>query len=188
VVAHPGTSAAGVYPAILGRAFDALHSHVREAHIAPLYARGTMNVIHGSHGVTRLLVALMGLPAAGTEKAVTLRVTQEVGRDGCLRMHWIREFGTSSLITKQSAQGRLLVERNGLGTVVYALHEQGGSLVYEQQSMRFLNLPLWAGLTPSVSAIASPAADGWDVDVLVRWRGHLICGYAGRMSLVRDEA
>ena len=188
MVAQPGTSAAGVYPAILGRAFDALHPHVREAHIAPLSARGTMNVVHGSHGLTRLLVALMGLPAAGTGKAVTLRVTEDVGPDGRRRMLWIRQFGTSSLITRQSAQGSLLVERSGPGTIVYALHEQQGSLVYEQRSMRFLNLPLWAGVTPAVSASASPAADGWDVDVVVRWRGHLICAYAGRMALVRDEA
>jgi len=90
VVAHTGTSSTGVYPTVLGRAFDALHPHVREAHVAPLHARGAMNVEHGSHRMTRLLVGLMGV----------------------------------------------LVERRGPGTIVYALREQGGSLLYEQKGMQ----------------------------------------------------
>jgi len=147
-----------------------------------------MNIVHGSHGMTRLIVGLMGLPAAGSEKPVTLRVTEEAGRGGPRQMLWIREFGASSLITRQSARRGRLVERSGPGTIVYTLHEKDGALVYEQESMRFLHVPLWAGLTPVVSARASPAAAGWDVDVVVQWRGHLMCRYAGRMSAVRGAA
>jgi hypothetical protein len=188
VVVTTGTPAAGVYRTVLGSAFDALHPHVRQAHLAPLHAEGEMDVVHGSHRLTRLFVGLMHLPAVGSAKPVTLRVTEEVDRAGRMEMLWIREFGASRLVTRQSARRGLLMERHGAGSLTYSLRAQDGSLVYEQKSMRVFNVRLWPGMTPIVSARASAAANGWDVEVVVRWRGHLICRYAGRMCLVRNTA
>ena len=51
------------YQALLGDAFNTLHPNVRRAHEAPLSAEGTFDVVHGTHRVTRILVALMKLPA-----------------------------------------------------------------------------------------------------------------------------
>lgn len=126
----------------------------------------------------------MNLPAAGSALPVALQVSSTVNGAGREVMDWSRQFGTSRLRTRQSAWRGLLLERSGAGSITYALSEEHGSLVYAQRSMRILNLPIWSGFTPVVHALASPAAAGWQVDVTVHWRGHLICRYTGGMSFV----
>jgi hypothetical protein len=187
VVVTVGQPARGVYPTLLGRAFDTLHPNVREAHLAPLYAEGTMDVVHGTHRLARFFVGLMHLPAPGPAKPVTLRVTEAI--DGAAGvMHWNRVFGKSRLRTCQSAWRGLLLERSGPGSITYRLRVDDGALVYEQTSMRVLNLPISSGMTPNVRARASGASTGWHVDVIVEWRGYLVCRYTGRMAAVRGTS
>jgi len=36
-----------------------------------------------------------------------------------------------------------------------------------------------AAIAPRVAASVNPTADGWRVDVIVTWRGALVCRYGG---------
>lgn len=186
MIAGRGASA-NVYDELLGPAFAALHPHVRDAHRSPLDAKGTIDVVHGSHWLTRLLVGLFSLPAAGSAQPTVVRVADEVSAAGHRQMRWSRLIGHSELQTRQSARRGLLVEQNGRGAVEFALREEQGALVYDQRSMRLLQIPLWSPLSPRIHARVSPAAVGWHVDVRVEWRGHLICRYAGSMSRVETR-
>jgi len=42
-------------------------------------------------------------------------------------------------------------------------------------------VPLPSRLAPRVRGRVSPIPDGWCVEVVVEWRGHLICRYGGPM-------
>ena len=171
------------YHAILGEAFDTLHPNVRRAHEAPLSAEGTFDVVHGTHGVTRILVALMKLPAAGSCLPVALSVVFGPARTktGPLTLRWERRIGRTPLSTLQHAHRGFLVEENGLGSVVFSLRAENGCLLYERAALHFLFLRVPPVLSPRVWARVSPDPEGWQVDVRVEWHGHLICHYGGRM-------
>ena len=176
------------YRTVLGAAFDALHPHVQEAHTAPIRATGTMDVVHGVHRFTRLFAAVFRLPAAGRSQIVTLDVTEEARAAGRFEMRWNRVIGKWTLRSKQTARRGLLIEQHWPARIAFALREDAGSLVYEQRSIRVMQVPLWSGAAPQVRAEASPAARGWRVVVEVSWRGHLICRYAGEMTRVEAAA
>jgi hypothetical protein len=171
------------YHALLGKAFDTLHPHVRRAHEAPLSAEGTFDVVHGTHRVTRMLVALMKLPAAGRGVRVALSVAVGPARTNGrpLTLLWERRIGKTSLVTHQHAHRGLLVEENGLGRMVFSLRAANGCLFYEHAALRILFVRVPPVLSPRVSARISPDQQGWHVDVRVEWQGHLICAYGGRM-------
>jgi hypothetical protein len=172
------------YRAILGEAFDTLHPNVRRAHEAPLSAAGTFDVIHGTHRVTRILVALMKLPAAGSRVPVTLSVVFGPARTnaGPFTLKWERRIGHTSLSTYQHARRGFLVEEQGPGRMVFSLRATNGCLLYEHAALRFLCLRVPPVLSPRVRARVSPDPEGWHVDVRVEWHGHLICRYGGRMQ------
>ena len=171
------------YHALLGEAFDTLHPNVRRAHEAPLNAEGTFDVVHGTHRVTRMLVALMKLPAAGSRVPVALRVVVGPARTdaGPLTLRWERRIGRTSLSTHQHAHRGCLVEENGAGRMVFSLRAANGCLLYEHAALRLLFLRVPPFLSPRVGARVSPDPEGWHVDVRVDWHGHLICRYGGRM-------
>jgi hypothetical protein len=171
------------YHAILGDAFDTLHPNVRRAHEAPLRAEGTFEVVHGTHRVTRILVALMKLPAAGSRVPVALSVVFGPARThaGPKTLRWERRIGRTSLSTLQHAHRGFLVEENGPGRIVFSLRAANGCLLYEYAAMRILFLHVPLVLSPRVQARVSPDPEGWHVDVRVEWQGHLICVYGGRM-------
>jgi len=171
------------YHAILGEAFDTLHPNVRRAHEAPLSAEGTFDVVHGTHRVTRILVALMKLPAAGTRVPVTLSVVFSPTRTHArpLTLRWERRIGRTPLSTHQYAHRGFLVEEQGPGRLVFSLRAANGCLLYEHATLRFLFLRVPPALSPRVWARVSPDPEGWHVDVRVEWHGHLICRYGGSM-------
>ena len=171
------------YHAILGEAFDTLHPNVRRAHEAPLTAEGTFDVVHGTHRVTRILVALMKLPAAGRRVPVTLSMAYDPARTntGSFTLRWERRIGQTPLCTHQHAHRGFLVEESGPGRMVFSLRAANGCLLYEHAAVRFLFLPVPPVLSPRVQARVSPDPEGWHVDVRVEWHGHLICGYGGSM-------
>jgi hypothetical protein len=172
------------YQELLGEAFDTLHPNIRQAHEGPLTARGVFDVIHGTHPVTRTLVALMKLPAAGIRVPVALKVVFAPAPtdSGPLAMRWERQIGHALLSTVQRAHRGFLIEENGLGRVVFSLRAVDGCLLYEHARLRFLSLPVPPVLSPSERARVSPDPQGWQVEVAVEWRGHLICRYGGTMQ------
>ncbi len=125
------------------------------------------------------MIRLMKLPAAGRSQAVRLDVSA-AGAE----LAWMRQIGASVLRTRQYATGLLLVERSGIGRVVFGLAVDHGSLLYRQRSMSVAGVHLPAFISPRVSASVSPVASGWRVSVAVEWRARLLCRYAGIISPV----
>jgi hypothetical protein len=162
------------YEAVLGQAFASLHAHVRRAHLPPLRAEGTIDVEHGSGWLTSPIVWLMKLPAAGPGQPVRLDVVE----DGA-ELVWTRRIGTSVLRTRQRASGSRLVERTGLGRVSFDLAVEDGALRYRQSFTHVAGLPLPLALSPRVGAVVSAMPEGWRVAVTVKWRGRIVCRYAG---------
>ena len=165
------------YEALLGAAFATLHPHVRRAHLAPLRAEGTIDVEHGPGWLTRPIIWLMKLPAAGPRQPVRL----DVAEDGS-ELVWTRRIGESVLRTRQyatGASGSRLVERSGIGRISFDLAVDDGALLYRQSSFHVAGVPVPSSLSPRVEAVVSATAEGWHVVVTVEWRGRIVCRYAG---------
>lgn len=162
------------YETILGQAFASLHAHVRRAHLPPLRAEGTIDVVHGRVWAARPMIWLMKLPAAGPRQPVRL----DVATDGS-ELVWTRHMGRIILRTHQHASGSHLVERSGLGRIAFDLAVEDGALLYRQSSFHVAGLPVPSSLSPRVDAMVSATTDGWQVVVTVRWRGQVVCRYAG---------
>jgi hypothetical protein len=171
------------YRTILGEQYDALHPNVRRAHEAPLVADGTFVVVHGTDWMVPVLIALMKLPASGHDVPVALSVASELvsGNEQRTRLHWHRQIGRTPLVTRQHAGGPFLVEESGPARVVFSLRVEDGCLLYEHARLHFLFVRLPSLLSPRIRARVAPAPAGWHVEVVIEWRGHLICRYAGTM-------
>ncbi len=166
------------YETALREAFLALDPEVQRAHLPPLVATGILDVEHGSHPLTKPLVKLMNLPRAGRAQAVRLEVTTDGDE-----LIWMRRIGDVSLHTRQSAAGSCIVERSGLGRIVFRLRAEHGHLLYRQTAMTVAGIRVPRIIAPHVEARVSAAPGGWQVDVRVTWRTHLVCRYAGRMAV-----
>ena len=138
-----------------------------------------MDVEHGPGGLTPSIVWLMKLPAAGPGQQVRLDVATD-GRE----LVWTRRIGRSVLQTRQRASGSRLVEVSGLGRVSFDLSAEGGTLLYRQSSIHVAGLPLPWSLSPRVGAVVSPTTEGWSVVVTVKWRGRMVCRYAGTIRAI----
>ena len=178
------------YQELLGDAFDTLHPNVRAAHRVPLRANGVFDVTHGSHPLTTILVRLMKLPAAGDGVPVDLHAVPGPTPSGASSpsIVWNRRIGRSTLETCQFARRGFLVERSGPGRLIFSLRAADGDLIYERASSTLLHLPLPSALSPQVRARVSPDQHGWHVEVVVEWRGHLVCRYRGSMRHARTPA
>jgi hypothetical protein len=149
---------------------------VQRAHLAPLVANGSLDVEHGSHPLTPLLIKILKLPAAGHAQVARLEVAS--AGEG---LTWMRQIGSTVLRTVQHASRHRIVERNGLGGVEFELHVEHGSLEYRQVTMSVAGVQVPAFIRPRVRAWVSAAPEGWHVEVVVTWRHHLVCRYAGDM-------
>jgi hypothetical protein len=118
----------------------------------------------------------MKLPAAGPRQPVRLDV-EPAGAD----LRWTRRIGTSVLRTYQRASGARLEEREGIGRIAFTLDAVDGALRYEQAWIRIGGIRVPAAIAPHVRARVSPAGPDWTVEVMVSWRGHPVCRYAGTM-------
>ena len=116
----------------------------------------------------------MKLPSAGLRQPVHLEVTEDAAG-----LVWTRRIGDTILRTRQHASGTWIVERSGLGRISFALTVEHGALLYRQASFVVAGLPVPRWVGPSVSAVVSPTAAGWHVEVTVTWRGRAVCRYAG---------
>lgn len=175
------------YQQLLGQSYNQLHQQVRRAHEAPLSAHGAMDVVHGDHFLTPLLIYIMKLPAKGTHLPVVLHLTNEprAKHPVISTMVWRRQIGATILDTRQVARNDRLVEQSGPGTIEFALQADAhGSLHYSDVACRFIGISLPRFVAPRVRAQVSANNDGWHVEVNVHWRGHLVCQYTGSMRPV----
>src|SRR3954470_5223405 len=115
-----------------------------------------MDVEHGRGWLTRPMVWLMKLPAAGARQSVRLDIAGHGSE-----LVWMRRIGGSILRTRQRASGSRVVERSGLGRISFDLAVKDAALLYRQSSIHFAGLPLPAPLSPRVAALVAATAEGW---------------------------
>ena len=159
-------------------AFATLDPAVQRAHLPPFLAYGSLDVQHGSHALTPVLIRILKLPTDGLGQPVRLEVAS--ANRGVV---WMRRIGGSVLHTFQRARGTRIVEYHGFGCVEFELQVVRGSLAYRQAGMRVCRIPVPAFIRPHVRACVSAAPRGWHVEVVVTWRTHLVCRYSGVMSV-----
>jgi hypothetical protein len=162
---------------VLGDAFATLDAKVQHAHLPPLVAHGLLDVEHGSHWLTPLLIRVLKLPAAGRAQAVRLEVMPTGDR-----VIWMRQIGGTVLRTVQHARGDHIIEEHGLGRIAFALRVDRGSLDYRHYSMSVARVPVPHFIQPRIRARVSGLNEGWYVEVVVTWRTHLVCRYCGAMN------
>jgi hypothetical protein len=142
--------------------------------LPPLRAEGVIDVEHGTGWLARPIIWLMNLPAAGPGQPVQLDVAGDASE-----LVWTRQIGESILRTRQHASGSRLVERSGVGRVSFDLAVNDGALVYRHSSIHVAGLPVPLALSPRVGAVVSATTEGWRVVVTVKFRGQIVCRYAG---------
>jgi hypothetical protein len=180
----------GLYPRLLGPAWDRLDQSVRSAHAegTTLQATGVLRVRHGPGRLTRLLLRAVHLPPPA--EAVEVRLL--VNRRGSVE-RWQRRFGAASLVTVQrEGPDRLLIERLGVLEFRFRLAVVGGALVYRSVRLAVwlgpFRLPLPRRISPRILAREGPA-DGPDQTGLtveaITPAGDLLFSYEGNIHWAR---
>ena len=99
----------GLYPALAGADWDELPAAVRALHGGRgVRARGRFQVRWSAHAPVRWLARLTGLPRPGESVGLELQIVPEAGMET-----WRRVFEGRPFVTRQWAEGPLLVERFG---------------------------------------------------------------------------
>ena len=166
----PSAVVHGLYPHLLGHAWDQLSEPVRRIHGGgrPVRARGTFDVTRGSGLLVRWLCAMLRLPRSGAAQPVLLVVTPSASGE-----RWDRTIGSIALVTTQAeGAGRQLVERFGPVELNFRLDAVDGALVFSQTRavLRLgpFRMPLPGQLAPRVSARASADKVSTGIRVWVR--------------------
>lgn len=148
---------AGLYPQLLGSAWNELHEAVRGLHVdTAIQATGFFRVRHGNGRLARCLIRLLAMPPAGEAVPVGLAISPcGIGEN------WSLTFGDRPLITTQwPGRGGVLVERFGALELRFRLQVDGEALVYRQTGVALrlgpfpMTLPSW--LAPRVTAREEP--------------------------------
>ncbi len=177
--AHPEP----LFQAVLGPAFDALPAPVRALHMpgGALRASGTAQVDGANTLPARLAARLLGLPPAGRDVPVTVRIAAADGTE-----RWERSFAGRRFRSTLSATPRGLAER--FGPLVFALAvtaDATGIRAMAVAGWRLGPLPLPRWLAPvSVASETVDASGRFRFDValhlplglgrIVRYRGWLV--------------
>jgi hypothetical protein len=175
--------ASSIFERLLGDLWSRLPEPLRAMHRlgAQSAATGVATVERGRNGLAMLLAAVIGLPRAGADIALSVRFAQTPTHE-----RWTRRFGDQEFHSDMSeGQGReagLLIERFGPFSLAMAL-------VWEDERLKFvirrwrlgpLVLPLW--LAPISTTHETVANDRFNFDVgislpliglVVRYRGWL---------------
>ena len=175
----------GLYETALAPAWAATPRTVRRVH-EPGECGGAFEVERGRGLLTTAIAALCGLPPAGLDVPVRLRVTD---RDG--GQQWERWFGERRLTSWQGHAGpSAIVERYGVVECRLLLAPADGGFTVRSAAAALrigpLRVPLPAVLAPAIEGRIAAAGDAVAVDVAIRtaWRA-LLLRYRGH---VRGEA
>ncbi|KRA64596.1 saccharopine dehydrogenase [Caulobacter sp. Root656] len=176
----------GLFPRLLGDAWDAQPSSVRQAHagVAPVTLRGTARA-RGAPGLPALVRRLQGLPPTGRH-ATTVTITPTANGE-----RWVRRFGArtfASSITADRDDPWTFEETAGVLTFRFGAAPYPGGFSWAFEGWRLGPIPLPRAWAPRIRArtFARSRQDGTDVyrfRVLVAhpWLG-VIFSYAGRLS------
>lgn len=168
-----------MYVQVLGVDFDRLDPLLREFHqTVPNRGRGQLAVERSPRLIGRLLATLAGLPQKAERVQVDLDVTAIAGGE-C----WVRSFSGKPFVTTQRPWRDLLLESGGPLTFGFRLVVEAGGMRFDQQRTWILGIPLPKLLAPRVSAVVTPAAGGWHIDVrmaapligpMIRYHGTMV--------------
>jgi Domain of unknown function (DUF4166) len=181
-----------LYESLLGKAWAQLPEPVRALHAAtpPSEFHGRCSVERGRNPLAKLVVKIIGFPAAGAEQAIKVGFERRVLSNGREAELWTRTVSGKSFSSMQFAgQGRteaLLCERFGPTTYAMALVVKDAQLHLVLRGWSFMGipLPLWAG--PKAKAYESVEGVEGErfqfyveishpmIGLIVRYRGHLI--------------
>jgi hypothetical protein len=165
-------AASTLYRRLLGSQFDELPEVLRRFHDAPGggRARGTFQVARGRGWMQNALAFLLRLPAAGRDLAVELHVAVEGQTE-----RWTRCFPDRRLVSVQSADRDLLMERFGLAAFSTKLVIAGPCVRYEFRRAWLAGIPLPRRLAPVVNGWVVAGDSGWQVVV------HLLIPFVGEI-------
>lgn len=153
-----GQDGQGLYRRVLGEQFDALPEVLRRFHTIPGggAAGGTLRVQRGRGWLRNALASLLGLPRAGTEVPVQLRVQVDGDRE-----RWVRSFRGQPVVSLQWARDGLLMERAGLFSFSCRLVVAGPRLVFDFQRAWVAGVPLPRLFAPFVESYLDAEENGW---------------------------
>ena len=161
-------SECSLYERLLGDAFRSLPPVLREFHGAELDARaqGTLRVTRGPGRLRAWVADGLRLPRAASSAPLHLTVRPQ-GRGE----RWERRFGADLLVSRQWADGDLLVESFGLVRFGYCVHASREGLHFTFVRAWLWRVPLPLALSPRIEACAAVPEPGhatWRIQVRVR--------------------
>ena len=178
------TAFARLHPAL--QRFHALQGHVR--------LHGQVTTAPPAGIAARLLGRWLGTPLAARTGPVAF-----VLQAGPQEEHWTRHFPGRTMRSRLRLQADgHVVERLGPARLVFRLHESGGGLAMQLQSLHFFGVPCPGWLRPRVvaeergtdAAAGAPGAEGarlhFDVRASVPGMG-AVAGYRGWLDLATAE-
>jgi hypothetical protein len=146
-----------LYRRVLGAAFDTLPRSLQQFHDVETEWRGraTFRVTRGKGRLRNIVATLGGLPPAGDDVPVRLRIVRE--GDG---ERWQRDFGGYRLESVQRAWKGLLVESIGAVTLGFRLVVEPPVLRLVPARLWLLGVPWFPGLGPHGSGVETGRDDG----------------------------
>jgi len=180
---------APLYRKLLGSAWDQLPWQIRALHSVTSEStyEGICSVDRGRNPLSRLVAALYGFPAAGSDLPVTVNFKAEDGGE-----RWTRTIGGARFFSVQKPgrgrSERFLLERFGPVSVDIALVVDGASLRYVVCGWRLLGIPMPRWLGPRSTAFETVENEKFrfDVEIALPFAG-LIVRYRGLLD-VSSEA
>ncbi|HYD99375.1 MAG TPA: DUF4166 domain-containing protein [Alphaproteobacteria bacterium] len=172
-----------LFPRVIGPAFAALPAPVRACHGggADRAWSGQATVEAGRHPLARLLHLLSGLPPAGADVKVTVRIEPRRGGEV-----WRRDFAGHPFVSVlRAGRGRdagCLVERFGPATLAMVPTLRDGGIDLALRSFRLFGLPLPRRLRPRIEARAEAVGGQYrfaaefafcGIGPILRYRGSL---------------
>jgi hypothetical protein len=158
-----------LYRQVLGSAFDALPSKLKDVHGDAVTRRwkGSAQVRRGTGLLARMLGAAFGFPRAADAIPATVTFSPEAGGE-----RWTRDFGGHLFTSVQSAgTGRdqhLLVERFGIARFSLALVLDEHRMFFIPRRWSLLGIPMPRSLLPSGPTFETEVEDRFAFDITIR--------------------
>ncbi len=176
-----------LYAQVLGDDWHRLAEPIRALHQGPVRAVGNFRVTRGSNWISNLLANWIGLPSAGENVVLELKITASEGTE-----RWTRRFDELVLESVQRLGSRgLLVERMGPMEFAMELEVVEGALIYHVRRLALRTLGVRVPLPPiglaACTATERPNVDGHSFDVFVSIHAPivgLIAQYEGTATVV----
>lgn len=172
---------AGLFPTLLGPAFEALPRAVRAVHDGrSLTLRGTATVTRGTALLGRLLARAASLPPAQHDVPLEVHIEAQPRQE-----IWTRRYGDAPVMRSELRWlGSDFSESLGLATLRFGLRADERGIVWQLAGVRALGIPLprrWF----EVRASASAPRGRYRFEVQAALRGvGLIVRYEGELDVI----